>query len=132
MHDVEEWLLDGRPPRYVQLATAAAPEGEATTSYWRSLGARAAHRLGVEQVFVDVRSSDDANNPELIDLIKGAGAIYFSGGNPTYLAKTLAGTALLSAIRKEWLGVPAWPAAAQVPWQSGAMCPTCATRNRVE
>ena len=104
MHDVEEWLLDGRPPRYVQLATAAAPEGEATTSYWRSLGARAAHRLGVEQVFVDVRSSDDANNPELIDLIKGAGAIYFSGGNPTYLAKTLAGTALLSAIRKEWLG----------------------------
>ena len=30
MQDIEGWLLEDRPRRYVQLATAAAPEGEAT------------------------------------------------------------------------------------------------------
>lgn len=102
MHDVESWLLDQRPPRYVQLATAAAPEGDHSINYWRNLGAQAAERLNVEQIFVDVRNADDANDSALVDLIAGAGAIYFSGGNPSFLAKTLAGSDLLAAIRKEW------------------------------
>ena len=102
MHDVEAWLLENRPPRFVQLATAAAPEGDQSLSYWRTLGADAAHRLGVEQVFVDVRTAADADNPELVERIRGAGAIYFSGGNPSYLAKTLTGSAVLDAIIAEW------------------------------
>ena len=102
MHDVESWLLEKRPLRYVQLATAAAPEGDGSIDYWRNLGAQAAERLNVEQIFVDVRTADDANDSALVDLIAGAGAIYFSGGNPNFLAKTLAGSDLLAAIRKEW------------------------------
>lgn len=104
MHDVEAWLLDGRPARYVQLATAAAPEGERSIGYWRQLGADAANRLGVEQVFLDVRTEEDARNESLVDLVRGAGAIYFSGGNPGYLARTLAGTPLLDAVIAEWRG----------------------------
>lgn len=103
MHEVESWLLQDRPPRFVQLATAAAPEGDRSVEYWRTLGAKAAERLDVEQVFVDVRNDQDANDPSLIELIKDAGAIYFSGGNPNYLSKTLAGSSLLKAIRHEWL-----------------------------
>ena len=102
MHDVEAWLLENRPPRFVQLATAAAPEGDYSLTYWRQLGADAAHRLEVEQVFVDVRTPANADNPELIDLVRGAGAIYFSGGNPSYLARTLEGSALLDVIISEW------------------------------
>ena len=102
MHEVEAWLLQDRPARYVQLATAAAPEGEKTLDYWRGLGAKAAERLGVEQVFVDVRDRHSANDPQLAELVRGAGAVYFSGGNPTYLAKTLAGSAVLKAIEEEW------------------------------
>lgn len=102
MHDVEAWLLEGRPPVFVQLATAAAPEGERSIDYWKQLGADAAHRLGVKQVFVDVRSAADADDPELVELVRGAGAIYFSGGNPSFLARSLTGSALLQAVISEW------------------------------
>ena len=102
MHDVEAWLLENRPPVFVQLATAAAPEGERSLDYWRQLGAEAAHRLGVQQIFVDVRTPADADNPAFVDLVRGAGAIYFSGGNPSYLARTLTGSALLDAVITEW------------------------------
>jgi cyanophycinase-like exopeptidase len=102
MHDIEAWLLDGRPPRYVQLATAAAPEGERSLKRWHDLGAQAAARLGAEQVVVDVRTRADANNPALASLITGAGLIYLSGGNPGYLARTLVDTAVWTAIRHTW------------------------------
>lgn len=104
MHEVEAWLLENRPTRFVQLATAAAPEGERSLDYWRQLGADAAHRLEVEQVFIDVRTPADADNPEFVELVRGAGTIYFSGGNPSYLAKTLTGSLLLDAVIAEWRG----------------------------
>lgn len=103
MHDVEAWLLEGRPPRYVQLATAAAPEGERSLQRWHALGAQAAARLGAEQIVVDVRNRDDANDPALAALIEGAGLVYLSGGNPGYLAKTLINTKVWIAIRRAWL-----------------------------
>lgn len=104
MQDVEDWLLDGRPRRYVQLATAAAPEGERTLDYWWSLGADAAARLDVEQVVVDVRVRADADNPALAAQIAGAGLVYLSGGNPAYLNRTLQGSAVWRAILDAWRG----------------------------
>jgi cyanophycinase len=50
MAGVEGMLLAGRPPRYVQIPTAAAPEGEQSLKRWLDLGAQQAARLGVEQV----------------------------------------------------------------------------------
>ena len=58
MAGVEGALIEGRPPRYVQLPTAAAPEGAARLQYWLDLGAAQAERLGVEQVPVVVRDRD--------------------------------------------------------------------------
>src|SRR5690242_11046512 len=54
LEPLERRLLDGRPPRYVQLATAAAPEGPASVGRWHALGRAAAERLGVQQVVVPV------------------------------------------------------------------------------
>ena len=102
MGEVEAWLLEGRPQRFVQLATAAAPEGEASLKRWHDLGAASATRLGAEQVIIDVRKRADADDPAWVDKIKGAGLIYLSGGNPSYLARTLAGTKVWSAIEREW------------------------------
>ncbi len=102
MQGVEQRLLEGRPPRYVQLATAAAPEGARSLAYWHELGAEAAARLGVEQVIVDVRNRADADNPEWAAHIAGAGLIYLSGGNPSFLARTLAGTRVWTAIHAAW------------------------------
>jgi len=98
MTEIESTLIAGRAPRYVQLATAAAPEGEKSLGRWHQLGKRQADRLGVEQVVVDVRTRADAENPALAAAIEGAGLIYLSGGNPAYLAETLRNTAVWRAI----------------------------------
>ena len=102
MLDVERHLITGRPPRYVQLATAAAQEGEESLRRWHSLGAEQARRLGVEQVVVDVRSRADADDPSNAAAIAGAGLIYLSGGDPGFLGRTLRGTAVWDAIVDEW------------------------------
>lgn len=102
MHDLEAWLLEDRPKRYVQLATAASLEGEESLRKWHDLGAEAAKRLGAEQIIIDVRLRDDAFDPQHVDAINGAGLIYLSGGNPKHLARTLIGTPVWHAIKNAW------------------------------
>jgi len=102
MHDLEAWLIQDRPARYVQLATAASLEGEETMRRWHSLGAEAAARLGAEQVVIDVRVREDAFDPAHVAAITGAGLIYLSGGNPKHLARTLVGTPVWDAMRSAW------------------------------
>jgi cyanophycinase len=102
MAGVEGLLLAGRPPKYVQLPTAAAPEGEQSLKHWLGLGAAQADRLGVEQVPLVVRDRAEADEPELAARVKGAGLIYLSGGSPTYLAQTLRGTRVWRAIEEAW------------------------------
>ena len=102
MHDIEAWLLQGRPAKYVQIATAAAPEGDTSLAHWHDLGAQAAARLGVEQVVLDVRDRNDANDQRWVDLIAGAGLIYLSGGNPSFLSETLRNSLVWNAIVTEW------------------------------
>ena len=80
MAGVEGALIDGRPRRYVQIPTAAAPEGDQRLRYWLGLGAAQAERLGVEQVPVVVRDRDEAEAEDLAALVHGAGLVYLSGG----------------------------------------------------
>jgi cyanophycinase len=98
MTEIERALLAGRPLRYVQLATAAAPEGDESLARWHRLGREQADRLGAEQIVVDVRTREDAESKHWADAITGAGLIYLSGGNPAFLAETLRGTAVWHAI----------------------------------
>jgi cyanophycinase len=98
MLEIEQNLISGRGDRYVQIATAAAPEGEASLARWHQLGAEQADRLGVEQVIVDVRDRSDADDSKWAEAIEGAVLIYLSGGNPSYLAETLRGTLVWEAI----------------------------------
>jgi cyanophycinase len=102
MADVEKMLLAGRPPRYVQLPTAAAPEGEQSLARWLELGAAQAERLGVDQIPVVVRNREEADSAELAGLVHGAGLVYLSGGSPSFLAQTLRGTRVWDAVRTAW------------------------------
>jgi len=104
MAGLEAELIKDRAPRYVQLATAAAPEGEHRLAYWHELGRAQAIRLGVEPVIVPVHDRTDANNPEFADMVRGAGLIYLSGGDPGYLADTLRDTTVWRAIVETWGG----------------------------
>ena len=101
MAEIERGLITARTPRYVQLATAAAPEGDESLRRWHRLGREQAERLGVEQVVVDVRTREDAESRRWVEAIEGAGLIYLSGGNPAFLAETLRGTAVWRAIVAE-------------------------------
>lgn len=102
MAGVEGMLLRDRPARYVQIPTAAAPEGEQSLRRWLDLGAEQAARLAVEQVPVLVRDRDDADSHELAGLVEGAGLVYLSGGSPAYLAQTLRGTRVWQAVVTAW------------------------------
>ncbi len=102
MDRIEQELLAGRPPVWVQLATAAAPEGQASLARWHALGAQAAQRAGVTQVVLPVVDRVSADDPAIAGLVEGAGLVYLSGGNPSFLAETLAGTATWSAIHAAW------------------------------
>lgn len=104
MADVERRLIEGRSPRYVQLATAAAPEGVDSLARWHRKGAESAARLGVEQVVVPVVDRISADDEAIAGLIEGAGLVYLSGGNPPFLADTLRGTAVWAAIERAWRG----------------------------
>ena len=102
MQHVEAMLLEGRPPRFVQIPTAAAEEGPESLARWIALGRAQAERLGVESVPVVVRNREEADDPELAALIKDAGLVYLSGGNPPYLSATLRGTRVWDAVRMAW------------------------------
>jgi cyanophycinase-like exopeptidase len=102
LEDVERALLAGREARFVQLATAAAPEGPAVLARWHDLGAKAAARLGVEQIVVPVVDRGSALDPANAALISGAGLIYLSGGNPRFLTETLRDSPVWAAIVAAW------------------------------
>ena len=104
MAEVEGSLLAGRPPRYVQIPTAAAHEGPASLDHWITLGRQQAERLGVEAVPLVVHNRTEADDPAHAAQVEGAGLIYLSGGSPTLLAKALRGTAVGAAIEAAWRG----------------------------
>jgi cyanophycinase len=104
MEAIDAALLAGRAPRAVFLPTASAPEGQERVGYWLRLGTEHYGRLGVEPVPLAVLDRRDADDPANAAVVAGAGLIYLSGGNPGYLADTLRGTAVLSAVLTAWQG----------------------------
>ncbi len=102
MVEVDAELLAGRAQRAVFLPTAAAEEGPERVRYWIDLGTAHYAAIGVEAVPLEVLNRDDAQRSELAAKVAGAGLVYLSGGNPGYLAHTLAGTAVWQAILEAW------------------------------
>ena len=102
MLDVERELLNNQNPVYVQLSTAAGQESSARLEHWRNLAETQAKALSVESRWLPVFDNDSANNPEFVEKIKGAGLIYLSGGDPTYLAESLRDSLVWNAIVNEW------------------------------
>lgn len=102
MQHVEAGLLAGRPPRFVQIPTAAGREGAERLGYWVNLGQAQAERIGVESVPLIVVDRTQADDPSVAARVAGAGLIYLSGGDPGFLADTLRDTALWRAIVDAW------------------------------
>lgn len=102
MLEIEGNLLAGRPPKYVQIPTAAAPEGPDVLARWTRLGAEQADRLGVDAVPLLVHDRSDADDPAIAAQVRGAGLVYMSGGSPSHLAGALRDSLLWSEVVEAW------------------------------
>jgi cyanophycinase len=107
MDDVDRYLLancgaDGRKPRVVCLPTAAGQEGEKSISRWSNMGLEHFTRLGTEVQAVPVIDAESANDLNHATAVGDADLIYFSGGNPGYLYRTLKDSLVWQAAQKAW------------------------------
>jgi cyanophycinase len=95
---VQEADGDGR---VLILPTASAPEGKDVFERWGSLGLAHFSHIEVPAEVLELKTREDTDDPRLIERLDGASAVYFSGGNPAYLAATLAGSDFLDALVKQ-------------------------------
>jgi len=100
MEAVDRYLLGllNAKARVVCLPTAAGTEGADRIKYWSELGEKHFTRLGVEVESLPVIDPPSANQPELVEKIRGSNFIYLSGGRPGYLYRTLNGSLAWEAI----------------------------------
>jgi cyanophycinase len=90
-HDgIDQGLLAGRDGKVIVLATASAPEGDDVFQTWVDKGLAHYARAGVEATAPRLRVRDDAHDPEIVSELDDAACVFFSGGNPAYLAAVLA------------------------------------------
>ena len=92
----------GKNNTYIQIATAAGLESLERINYWKELGEKQAKNLNAEPIFIPIFQKSDLDKNDYSDSIKNAGLIYFSGGNPHYLAQVYFGSNILSQILAAW------------------------------
>lgn len=97
--DVDRACVDGHASdRVLILPTASAQEGDATFERWGTMGLAHYRSLGYRPEVLPVRTRADAQDPAIAERVTGAALVYFSGGDPGYLAETLRDTVLWRAI----------------------------------
>lgn len=103
--EVDRWVLERARDRgrVLVLPTASAPEGEGVFERWAALGVEHYRRQGVAAEILPLRTREDAERPELARELARASMVFFSGGNPAYLARVLYGTDFWRALRAELL-----------------------------
>ena len=107
MQEMESYLLHlaisrGKKNTYIQIPTGAGKEGSDRLAFWESRGRDQSDRMGSEQIFLPILTREDAFNADYITKILDAGLIYFSGGDPGYIAEVFSDTPLWSAIVAQW------------------------------
>jgi cyanophycinase-like exopeptidase len=96
--EVERSALEGRPPRVAICPAASAPEGDGVFDRWARMGLVHYRAMGLEPVVVPLRTRADAERAETAGALAGVGMVFFSGGNPRYLADTIRETRFWSAL----------------------------------
>jgi len=98
---VDKWCADhvnASSNRALVLPTASAPEGDEVFRRWGDMGVKHYEAIGLVPEVLELRERADASKKEIVDAVKGARIVFFSGGNPGYLAETLNGTPFWEAV----------------------------------
>ena len=101
MDEVDRRLIAGARnslPRVVCLPTAAGQEGQASVDRWSRMGVQHFERLGARADSVLIIDRASADDPRWAEMIVAADLIYFSGGDPGYLYRTLVDTRAWQAV----------------------------------
>ncbi len=99
--DVDRWLLERARTghgRVLILPTASAAEGDDVFDGWAEKGLKHYRGMGVRAEVVPLKNREDAGRPEFVAKLDDAAMVFFSGGNPAYMAATLGGTAFWLAL----------------------------------
>jgi len=98
--DVDRWALERATGdgTVLILPTASAPEGDDVFDRWGRMGLEHYRDLGIPAEVLPLKGRDDAGNPDLVRRVGTASMVFFSGGNPAYLAATLVETPLWGAV----------------------------------
>ncbi len=99
--EVDRWMLArvARPEGPVLILPAAsAPEGDEVFTMWADMGLRHFEDLGLPAEVVPMKTRDDASRSGFVDRLDEASFVYFSGGNPAYLAGLLRDTPIWVAV----------------------------------
>jgi cyanophycinase len=94
--DVDRWLLersDGDGSVLISPA-AAAPEGDEMFDSWANKGLAHYARLGIPARVLPLKTRKDASRDDVVAMVDDVSVVFFSGGNPWYLATILTGTPL--------------------------------------
>ncbi|TMK54440.1 MAG: hypothetical protein E6G59_02735 [Actinobacteria bacterium] len=98
---VDTWCAEqatSASERVLVVPTASAPEGNDVFERWGRMGVEHYDAIGLAPEVLELRNRADAQTTEIIDAVQGARLVFFSGGNPGYLAETLAGTPFWDAV----------------------------------
>jgi cyanophycinase len=100
---VDRWLLqratgDGS---VLILPTASAPEGEEVFERWAAMGLEHYDELGIPADVVPLKTPADAERDDLTRMLEPASMVFFSGGNPAFLAGVLLGSTFWQALLSE-------------------------------
>src|SRR5919197_3108098 len=82
----------------VILPIASAPEGDEVFDRWAGMGLEHYKKMGVHARVLPLKTREDAHLDVLVEELATASLIFFSGGNPAYLATTLKETPFWDAI----------------------------------
>jgi len=107
MDEVDRYLLANcgagdRKPRVVCLPTAAGQEGDKSISRWSTMGVDHFIRLNADVVALPVIDGKSANDLNHATAVGDADLIYFSGGDPAYLYRTMKDSLVWQAAQKAW------------------------------
>lgn len=90
--EVDRWLLqrvrtgDGS---VLVLPAASAPEGDEVFDRWAQMGLEHYTKTGVAAEVLPIKRREDAEDSAFVDELDRASMVFFSGGNPAYLASIL-------------------------------------------
>ena len=98
--EVDRELLDGRSGPVLVLATASAREGAEVYDEWTRKGLDHFSAAGIDAEAPPLRTREDAHEEVNLRALEGAAMVFFSGGNPAYLASVLADTPFWIRLRE--------------------------------